>query len=127
MRTHSNTVSTVAALAAVRRLSFAVLEAAEAPVIYRALASELFAVFGVDQVQVARVSQDHTVGRGNCYRMGDDGTPEMGSAPGRNAGADRGRLALGGGRAGGGTQFDPTVLDALLRVLADQAAKPMPA
>ena len=78
MRTHSNTVSTVEALAAVRRLSFAVLEAAEAPAIYRALASELFAIFGVDQVHVGRVAQDHAVSRGNCYRLGEYGTPEVG-------------------------------------------------
>ena len=78
IQTHSNTVSTVEALAAVRRLSFAVLEAAEDAVIYRALASELFAVFGVDQVHVARVSQDHALGRGNGYRLGEDGKPEVG-------------------------------------------------
>ncbi|MDQ3645122.1 MAG: GAF domain-containing protein, partial [Actinomycetota bacterium] len=54
------------------------LEAAESPVIYRALASELFTVFGVDQVHVTRVSQDHSVGRGNGYRMGESGVPEPG-------------------------------------------------
>jgi diguanylate cyclase (GGDEF)-like protein len=55
-----------------------VLEAAESPVIYCALASELFTVFGVDQVHVTRVSQDHSVGRGNGYRMGEGGVPEPG-------------------------------------------------
>jgi diguanylate cyclase (GGDEF)-like protein/putative nucleotidyltransferase with HDIG domain len=74
----SNTVSTVDALAAVRRLSFAVLEATEAAVIYRALVAELFAVFGVDQVHVTRVSQDHSVGRANAYRIGRNGAPEVG-------------------------------------------------
>nr|MBA3852553.1 diguanylate cyclase [Chloroflexota bacterium] len=54
------------------------LEAAESPVIYCALASELFTVFGVDQVHVTRVSQDHSVGRGNGYRMGEGGVPEPG-------------------------------------------------
>jgi diguanylate cyclase (GGDEF)-like protein len=62
----------------VRRLSFAVLEVAESPVIYRALASELFAIFGVDQVHVTRVSQDHAVGRGNGYRVDENGEPVVG-------------------------------------------------
>jgi len=78
IQAQSKTVSTLEALAAVRRLSFAVLEASEAPIIYRALVAELFTVFGVDQVHVARVSQDHSVGRGNGYAMGEHGTPEPG-------------------------------------------------
>lgn len=78
LETQVATVSTVEALAAVRRLSFAVLEAAGAPVIYRALVAELFNVFGVHQVHITRVSQDHSVGRGNGYRRADNGVPVVG-------------------------------------------------
>lgn len=72
-------VSTLDALAAVRRLSFAVLKAPDASTIYYALAAELFAVSGADQVHIARVAQDHSVGRANPYRVRDDGSVEMGA------------------------------------------------
>ena len=61
--------STVDALAAVRRLSFAVLgrDATTRPST-RELARELSRRAGVDQVHVARLAQDHSIGRGNPYR-----------------------------------------------------------
>jgi len=67
----------VDALAAVRRLSSAALEASDAPSIYSALAGELLSVFGVEQVHVARVAQDHSVARARLYRPGPGGAPEM--------------------------------------------------
>ncbi|MGI8659865.1 MAG: diguanylate cyclase [Thermoleophilaceae bacterium] len=71
--------STSAALAAVRRLSFAALEAEEAGAIHAELARELLYVFGIDQVHVTRV--DRTAGRSytRSYRPGADGEPEIGS------------------------------------------------
>ena len=70
--------TTVDAFAAVRRLSFAVLSAGDHSAVYRALVTEIFAVLGVDQVHVSRLSQDYVIGRGNCYRPGAGGVPEVG-------------------------------------------------
>ena len=71
--------STVDALAAVRRLSFAVLNAGDHAAVYREVAQEIFTVLGIDQVHVARLSQDHVVGRGNGYRQGPDGEMVVGA------------------------------------------------
>ncbi len=49
---------TADALAAVRRLSFAMLEAPDARGLYQTFATELFGVFGVDRVHACRVDQD---------------------------------------------------------------------
>jgi len=70
--------STVDAFAAVRRLSSAMLNAGDHGTVYRELSNELFAVLGVEQVHIARLSQDYVIGRGNCYRPGPDGVPEIG-------------------------------------------------
>ena len=70
--------STADALAAVRRLSFAVLDAGDHAAVYRELVNAIFAVLGVDQVHIGRLSQDYVIGRGNCYRPGADGIPEIG-------------------------------------------------
>ncbi len=56
--------STVAALAAVRRLSFAALHAATDAEIHCELASGLFTAFSVEQVHVSRLAQDGSVARG---------------------------------------------------------------
>ena len=61
------------ALAAVRRLSFAALDAAGEEEIYEGLADELFQAFSVPQVHVSRLSQDRALGRGTAYRSGPDG------------------------------------------------------
>ena len=74
----ARSASTVDAFAAVRRLSFAVLNAGDHGAVYRALVSEIFTVLGVDQVHVSRLSQDYVIGRGNCYRPNPDGAPEIG-------------------------------------------------
>src|SRR3954452_6245781 len=65
--------STVAALAAVRRLSFAALRASTDAEIHCELARELFTTFGVDQVHVSRLAQDRTLGRGTMYRSSEGG------------------------------------------------------
>ena len=60
--------STLGALAAVRRLSFAALQAETGDEVHRQLALELFRAFGVHQVHVNRLAQDGTLGRGTLYR-----------------------------------------------------------
>ena len=70
--------STVDAFAAVRRLSFAVLNAGDHGAVYRTLVNEIFAVLGVEQVHISRLSQDYVIGRGNCFRPGADGVLEIG-------------------------------------------------
>jgi hypothetical protein len=60
--------STVAALAAVRRLSFAALRASTDAEIHCELARELFTTFGVDQVHVSRLAQDRTLARCTARR-----------------------------------------------------------
>lgn len=60
--------STLDALAAVRRLSFAALEAETDDEVHRQLALELFRAFGVHQVHVNRLAQDGSLGRGTLYR-----------------------------------------------------------
>jgi diguanylate cyclase (GGDEF)-like protein len=57
-RTPAPPATTAAALAAVRRLSFATLDAMDADAIFRGLARELLDVFGVHQVHVLRVADD---------------------------------------------------------------------
>jgi diguanylate cyclase (GGDEF)-like protein len=75
-RPHSeNNSSTAAALAAVRRLSFATLDATDARDIYRTLAAELYDVFGVD-VHVCRVAPDGKLGHGTAFTFGPDGGEE---------------------------------------------------
>jgi diguanylate cyclase (GGDEF)-like protein len=69
---------TVDAFAAVRRLSSAVLNASDRGSVYRELANEICAVLGVGQVHIARLSQDYVLARGNCYRPGPDGVPDIG-------------------------------------------------
>ena len=66
------------AFAAVRRLSFAVLNAGDHAAVYRALVNEVFTVLGVEQVHISRLSQDYVIGRGNCYRPGPGDVPEIG-------------------------------------------------
>ena len=58
--------STADALAAVRRLSFAMLEARDPSALYETFATELFEVFGVDRVHVARMvgGRDQRPGHG---------------------------------------------------------------
>ncbi len=68
-----STSFTADALAPVRRLSFAVLDAGDHAAVYRALAEAFFSVLGVEQVHISRLSQDHVVGRGNGYTHGADG------------------------------------------------------
>lgn len=60
--------SSLEALAAVRRLSQAALEAETDDEVHRELALELFRAFGVHQVHVNRLAQDGTLGRGILYR-----------------------------------------------------------
>jgi diguanylate cyclase (GGDEF)-like protein len=62
---------TATALAAVRRLSFATLDAVDANAIFRTLASELLEVLGVDQVHVLRLSPDGGHSQGTAF--GPDG------------------------------------------------------
>ena len=69
------TATTAHAFAAVRRLSFAVLEARHQRPL-RDVRNELFAVFGVDQVHVARIAQDATSGRGNGLPPGHRREPK---------------------------------------------------
>jgi diguanylate cyclase (GGDEF)-like protein/putative nucleotidyltransferase with HDIG domain len=60
--------TTADALAAVRRLSFAMLEAADARGLYRTFAMELVRVFGVDRVHVCRIDEDAgDVGRATAF------------------------------------------------------------
>jgi GAF domain-containing protein len=63
----------VAVLAAVRRLSFAALDAATEAEIHHELARELLIAFSVEQVHVTRLAQDGTLGRGAVYRPGEAG------------------------------------------------------
>ena len=65
--------STTDALAAVRRLSFATLDAMGEGEIHRELARELLSAFPVDQVHVTRMAQDKTCGRATIYRPDGDG------------------------------------------------------
>ncbi|MGI9081732.1 MAG: GAF domain-containing protein, partial [Thermoleophilaceae bacterium] len=65
--------STVAALAAVRRLSFAALEAGTDAEIHGELARELFAACSVEQVHVSRLAQDGTLWRGTAYKPATTG------------------------------------------------------
>ena len=58
---------TADALGAVRRLSFAALEAQQPREIEAALAAELIGLFSVDQVHIARVAQDGTMARGTKF------------------------------------------------------------
>lgn len=60
--------SILGALATVRRLSFAVLEAETADDVHRQLALELFRAFGVSQVHINRLARDATLARGTLYR-----------------------------------------------------------
>ena len=60
--------STLGALAAVRRLSFAALRAETGDEVHRQLALELVRTFGVPQVHVNRLAQDGTLGRVTLYR-----------------------------------------------------------
>ena len=65
-----NKASTLDALAAVRRLSFAALGDGDEASIHRELARELIAMLGVDQVHVARLAQDQSMRRGNSSARG---------------------------------------------------------
>ena len=58
----------MAALAAVRRLSFAALHATTDAEIHCELASELFTAFSVEQVHVSRLAQDGSLARGTVYQ-----------------------------------------------------------
>jgi len=71
----NSTASTAEALAAVRRLSFAALHLRGAEEVYRELARELFALFGVDQVHVTRVGPDRKGARATRYVPGPAGQP----------------------------------------------------
>jgi diguanylate cyclase (GGDEF)-like protein len=62
----------VAALAAVRRLSFAALDATTDAELQRELVRELFTAFNVDQVHVSRLAQDGTLGRGTMFKCVGD-------------------------------------------------------
>jgi diguanylate cyclase (GGDEF)-like protein len=61
---------TADALAAVRRLSFAALQAQEPREIEAALAGELFGLFAVDQVHISWVAQDGSMARGTKFVPG---------------------------------------------------------
>ena len=61
------TATTADALAAVRRLSFAMLEARDTHGLYETFASELFEVFGVDRVHVCRMAEDATSARATVF------------------------------------------------------------
>jgi diguanylate cyclase (GGDEF)-like protein len=65
--------TTATALAAVRRLSFATLDAVDAGAIIRTLAEELLEVFGVDQVHAMRVSPDGSYSQGTAFVVDGDG------------------------------------------------------
>jgi diguanylate cyclase (GGDEF)-like protein len=65
--------TTATALAAVRRLSFATLDAGDADAIFRGLARELLDVFEVDQVHVLRVSPDASCSHGTGFVAAGDG------------------------------------------------------
>jgi diguanylate cyclase (GGDEF)-like protein len=68
------TATTADALAAVRRLSFAMLDARDANALYETFASELFEVFGVDRVHVARMAEDATSAMATAYAPNPDGS-----------------------------------------------------
>ena len=72
------------ALAAVRRLSFAAIDATEVDAIHRALARELFAVFGVDQVHLTRVDPAGRRARSAAYYPAAEGEPVLGAAYGHD-------------------------------------------
>ena len=77
----SNTdATTAAALAALRRMSFAVVDAADRDAIHLTLAAELHGVFGVDTVHLCEVSEDRASGHGTAYGRGPDGNVEAGDA-----------------------------------------------
>ena len=61
---------TADALAAVRRLSSAVLGAGDHATVYHELASAILGALDVDEVQISRVLQDLVTGRGNAYLPG---------------------------------------------------------
>ena len=64
---------TATALAAVRRLSFATLDAVDAGAIFRTLADELLDLLGVDQVHALRVSPDGGYSQGTAFVVDGDG------------------------------------------------------
>ncbi len=66
--------TTVAALAALRRMSFAVVDAADQCAIHRSLAVELLGVFGVDTVHVCLVAADGAGASGTAFRRLEDGS-----------------------------------------------------
>jgi diguanylate cyclase (GGDEF)-like protein len=70
-------VKTEDALAAVRRLSFAILDAPGARAIYDTLAAELLEVFAVDEVHLSRVARDAALSRGTAFARGDGGRAEV--------------------------------------------------
>ncbi len=67
------------ALAAVRRLSSAVLGAGDHATVYHELASAILGALDVDEVQISRVLQDLVTGRGNAYLPGPGEAAEMGA------------------------------------------------
>ncbi|HEY6781091.1 MAG TPA: diguanylate cyclase [Thermoleophilaceae bacterium] len=70
------TATTADALAAVRRLSFAMLEARDAGGLYRTFASELFGLFEVDRVHVCRMTEDATSAHATAFAPAGDGSAE---------------------------------------------------
>jgi diguanylate cyclase (GGDEF)-like protein len=71
--------STAEALAAVRRLSFAALDATAPDAVYNEMVKELFGVFGVEQIHLNKLSHDRTLGRATEYRLGPKGEPKAGA------------------------------------------------
>jgi diguanylate cyclase (GGDEF)-like protein len=65
--------TTADALEAVRRLSSAMLEAADAQALSRSFAAELLRVFEVDRVHVCRVHDDGSPSRATSFAPGDGG------------------------------------------------------
>jgi diguanylate cyclase (GGDEF)-like protein/putative nucleotidyltransferase with HDIG domain len=59
-------------------MSFTVVDAPDRDAIHRALAAELFGVFGVDAVHVCEVTADRSGAEGTCFMPRPDGTVEVG-------------------------------------------------
>ena len=70
--------TTAAALAALRRMSFAVVDAADRHAIHRTLAAELLGVFAVDAVHVCEVTADRSGASGTAFARREDGSVQGG-------------------------------------------------
>jgi diguanylate cyclase (GGDEF)-like protein len=75
----ATTATTREALAAVRRLSFAALDATAPDAVYAEMVRELFGVFGVEQIHLNKLSQDRATGHATEFRPGPGGQISTGA------------------------------------------------